>query len=176
MSKHRDRANELIQALPAHAWDVRAAALSLQGITKSYALTLVKKAADRNTALNRRIEAAKAEVQAGAEPERAEIFQGLRSIARDSSASNADKLRAYELLGKSIAMFTDRVDHDHSVYLGPPADPETRARWLEEQRQLLARQARAGTAIAGEVLHARTDDLDATTAPKQPPNTTHDNV
>ena len=38
------------------------------------------------------------------------VLEGLRSIA-EGEASDSARVRAYELLGKHLGMFTDRVEH-----------------------------------------------------------------
>lgn len=41
-----------------------------------------------------------------------EMLAGIASIARDEGANNNDRLRAYELIGKGHAAFTDKVKSD----------------------------------------------------------------
>lgn len=40
-----------------------------------------------------------------------EVIKGIKEIAYDSKARHNDKLKAFELLGKHLAMFTDKVQH-----------------------------------------------------------------
>ena len=44
-----------------------------------------------------------------------EILGKITEIAIDSKASNKDKLRALELLGKTHALFTDKIQNEGSV-------------------------------------------------------------
>jgi len=146
---YRQRA--LVEALPAHGWNVSRAAQAV-GYTKKYSLAGLPGTLRKNRALADAVAAKKRQLAQEHAVEAAEVIAGLRKIAYDESASKADRLRAFELLGRSIALFTDRQVTDHTVYLGPPVDPDERRRWLDEQRRLLDRQQRVGTAIAGEIL------------------------
>ena len=38
------------------------------------------------------------------------VLEGIRAVANDSEARNADKLRAYELLGKHLRLFAEKVE------------------------------------------------------------------
>jgi len=40
------------------------------------------------------------------------VLEGIRAIANDSEARDADKLRAYELLGKHLRLFAEKVEQD----------------------------------------------------------------
>lgn len=40
-----------------------------------------------------------------------EVINGIKEIAFDPKARHNDKLKAFELLGKHLAMFTDKVQH-----------------------------------------------------------------
>ena len=41
-----------------------------------------------------------------------EIINGLKAIAVDAETRNSDKIKAFELLGKHMALFTDKVQHE----------------------------------------------------------------
>ena len=45
------------------------------------------------------------------------VLKGLREIADDREKKTSDRLRAYELLGRHLAMFTDKTEHGGSVIL-----------------------------------------------------------
>ena len=40
------------------------------------------------------------------------VLEGIRAVANDREARNADKLRAYELLGKHLRLFAEKVEQD----------------------------------------------------------------
>jgi len=40
------------------------------------------------------------------------VLEGIRAVANDSDARNADKLRAYELLGKHLRLFAEKVEQE----------------------------------------------------------------
>ena len=44
-----------------------------------------------------------------------EVIVGIRDIAYDNKARHNDKLKAFELLGKHLALFTDRIEHSGEV-------------------------------------------------------------
>ncbi len=44
----------------------------------------------------------------------ARVVEGIASIATNPDARDADRLKAWELLGRHLAMFTDRVQIDHT--------------------------------------------------------------
>ncbi len=72
-------------------------------------------------------------------------------VAHSQTASDADKNRAAELLGRTIGAYTDKQQTSHEFVIQAPSKPEERRLWLQEQLDLLDRQKRAGTAIAGEI-------------------------
>jgi len=39
------------------------------------------------------------------------VLNGIKAIADDTKARDTDKLKAYELIGKHLALFTDKIDH-----------------------------------------------------------------
>jgi phage terminase small subunit len=41
------------------------------------------------------------------------VLQGIKSIADDIEAKHNDKLKAFELLGKHLKLFTDKVESDN---------------------------------------------------------------
>jgi hypothetical protein len=43
------------------------------------------------------------------------VLEGIRAIAEDLNARYADRLRAFELLGKHLKLFTDRVEQDTQI-------------------------------------------------------------
>jgi phage terminase small subunit len=43
------------------------------------------------------------------------VLEGIRAIAENPNARHADRLRAYELLGKHLKLFTDRAEVDHEI-------------------------------------------------------------
>jgi phage terminase small subunit len=43
------------------------------------------------------------------------VLNGIRAIAEDSTTRNADKLRAYELLGKHLKLFSDNQETDDKI-------------------------------------------------------------
>ena len=43
------------------------------------------------------------------------VLEGIRAIADDSTAKHADKLRAYELLGKHLRLFVEKIEHDSKI-------------------------------------------------------------
>lgn len=43
------------------------------------------------------------------------VLDGIKSIAEDPDARHNDKLKAYELLGKYLKLFTDRIELKASV-------------------------------------------------------------
>ena len=44
-----------------------------------------------------------------------EVILGIRKIAEKRDARDSDKLKAFELLGKHLAMFTDKLQHSGEV-------------------------------------------------------------
>jgi hypothetical protein len=40
------------------------------------------------------------------------VLEGIRKIADDNEARRADKLRAFELLGKHLRLFAEKVEQD----------------------------------------------------------------
>ena len=43
------------------------------------------------------------------------VLEGIRGVANDKDARNADKLRAYELLGKHLRLFAEKVEQDSQI-------------------------------------------------------------
>jgi hypothetical protein len=43
------------------------------------------------------------------------VLGGIRAIAEDPDARHADRLRALELLGKHLKLFTERVEQDTQI-------------------------------------------------------------
>ena len=43
------------------------------------------------------------------------VLEGIRAIAGDPNARYADRLRALELLGKHLKLFTDRIEQDTQI-------------------------------------------------------------
>jgi phage terminase small subunit len=43
------------------------------------------------------------------------VLEGIRAIAENPTARHADRLRAYELLGKHLKLFTERVEQDSQI-------------------------------------------------------------
>ena len=43
------------------------------------------------------------------------VLEGIRGIAENGEARNADKLRAYELLGKHLRLFADKAEQDSHI-------------------------------------------------------------
>ena len=43
------------------------------------------------------------------------MLEGIRSIAENPNARHADRLRAYELLGKYLRLFTDKAEMDQQI-------------------------------------------------------------
>jgi phage terminase small subunit len=41
------------------------------------------------------------------------VLQGIKSIADDIEAKHNDKLKAYELLGKHLKLFTDKIESEN---------------------------------------------------------------
>jgi len=50
------------------------------------------------------------------------ILQGIKNIADDEGAKNVDKLKAYELLGKHLRLFTDKVEHSGDLQIRVDVD------------------------------------------------------
>ena len=50
-------------------------------------------------------------IKSGADKDIIENIRFWRRLREDSEASNSDKIRASEMLGKYRAMFTDRIEH-----------------------------------------------------------------
>lgn len=43
------------------------------------------------------------------------VLEGIRAIAENVDARHADRLRAYELLGKHLRLFSDRIEQDTHI-------------------------------------------------------------
>ena len=43
------------------------------------------------------------------------VLEGIRAVADDSTAKHADRLRAYELLGKHLRLFVEKVEQDSQI-------------------------------------------------------------
>ena len=54
-------------------------------------------------------------IKSGADKDIIENIRFWRRLREDSEASNSDKIRASEMLGKYRAMFTDRIEHSGNV-------------------------------------------------------------
>ena len=70
-----------------------------------------------------------------------DVIRGLRQIAEDDSAKNSDRIRAYELLGKHLRLFVDRVETMHSVDV-----PELKTYSLRELHELRDLMVDSGSA------------------------------
>ena len=44
-----------------------------------------------------------------------EVIDGLKKIIMDKDTKNSERIKAYELLGKYMTMFTDRVEHGGEI-------------------------------------------------------------
>jgi uncharacterized protein (UPF0147 family) len=129
----------LVEALPTHAWNVSRAAQSV-GYSKKYSLAGLPSAIRKNKAWADAVDAKKRQLAQEHAVEAAEVIEGLRKIAHDESASNADRIRAYELLGKTIALFAEKtvtVAEDLKIVLRRPVDAEVVKDEPPEQRPQL---------------------------------------
>lgn len=43
------------------------------------------------------------------------VLEGIRAIADDTTAKHADKLRAYELLGKHLRLWVEKIEQDSKI-------------------------------------------------------------
>lgn len=68
----------------------------------------------KNVEVKRRIDATHEKATRRAEITVARVVEGIASIATNPDARDADRLKAWELLGRHLAMFTDRVQIDHT--------------------------------------------------------------
>jgi phage terminase small subunit len=68
----------------------------------------------KDAEIQRAVEAGKAERAERASLSAEMVIDGLRSIAQ-GEASDSARVRAYELLGKHLGMFTDKTEHSGGV-------------------------------------------------------------
>ncbi len=137
------RQRALVDALPAHGWNISEAGQAV-GYSRAYALTGLPGAVRDSPVLAAEIERKRYEIAERNAVTAAEIIAGLRKVAYDESANNSDRLRAFELLGKSIALFAEKVvtaTEDLRIVLRRPVDAEVVDESPEQRPQLRLRHA-----------------------------------
>ncbi|HLB75004.1 MAG TPA: terminase small subunit [Sedimentisphaerales bacterium] len=106
MNELRARQKAFIEALPANQWNGTRAAVAAGYSPKSAAVMAHRLL--RNPKIAAELDKRTAQVAEKADVEVGEIIVALRTIAFGARATNADRLRALDLLGRYKAMFSDR--------------------------------------------------------------------
>ncbi len=138
---HRQRT--LVEVLPACNWHIPTAGIKA-GYAPAYANTHLADNVKKNQKLCEAIERRRRETAERAAVTAEEVIAGLRRIAYDPKATNADRLRAFELLGKTAALFTDKVltaTEDLRIVLRRPVDAEVVDESLDQRPRLRLRHA-----------------------------------
>ena len=86
----------------------------------------------------------KQEIEQECRLSRLDLLEMTAKIAE--TGSNADKLRAIDLLGKYHNLFTDKQEINITANQ-PPTEPTERRSWLTSQLELLDQQEQAGLAL-----------------------------
>ena len=82
--------------------------------------------------IQKKVEELKAAATEKAEVSVQDVLCGIRSIAEDEGATNRDKLKAWELLGRYNGMFTDRIESRVQQVVDEKGTPEEYARKVAE--------------------------------------------
>ena len=99
----------------------------------------------RKTQVSAYIDQLSADIQEKTEVEVAEIIQALRKIAfaaPSQKISTSDRLRALELLGKTVALFTERYALEDNEAKPKPMTAEERADWVEISKIKMAAECK----------------------------------
>ena len=93
--------------------------------------------------IQKKVEELKAAATEKAEVSVQDVLCGIRSIAEDEGATNRDKLKAWELLGRYNGMFTDRIESRVQQVVEEKGTPEEYAqRVAEATREILEMYSR----------------------------------
>lgn len=68
------------------------------------------------------------------------VLQGIKSIADTLDAKESDRLKAYELLGKHLKLFTDKQEIEHSGTTNVNTKISLSKEELEREKQRLLRE------------------------------------
>lgn len=101
--------NRYIDGKQGYTWNK---ALREAGYSDSYAHKNAQKLWTKDL-VQQALDQKKSELSRNIDIEIWEIVQGLRAIAYDPDANRSEKTRAFELLGKYKAMFTDNIRNSH---------------------------------------------------------------
>lgn len=82
--------------------------------------------------IQKKVEELKAAATQKAEVSVQDVLCGIRTIAEDEGATNRDKLKAWELLGRYNGMFTDRIESRVQQVVEEKGTPEEYAKKVAE--------------------------------------------
>ena len=94
--------------------------------------------------IQKKVEELKAAATEKAEVSVQDVLCGIRSIAEDEGATNRDKLKAWELLGRYNGMFTDRIESRVQQVVEEKGTPEEYAQRVAEATREILEMYHAG--------------------------------
>ena len=94
--------------------------------------------------IQKKVEELKAAATKKAEVSVQDVLCGIRSIAEDEGATNRDKLKAWELLGRYNGMFTDRIESRVQQVVDEKGTPEEYAQRVAEATREILEMYHAG--------------------------------
>jgi phage terminase small subunit len=150
MAKLTGKQKLFIEELPKNNWNATAACIAAGYSKKGVRVTACRLM--KNPVIAKELDKRTAQIAEKTGVEVGEIVAEIRKIAFGKRATNTEKLRALELLGKHLAMFTDRqvtedVSDERPVTAAELREALRKQEELEERANIIQMQAnrRAGS-------------------------------